>query len=113
MFSAGKAGFALILNCPKFPNFGKAENFFKSEKKFEKLENSGRPNFVEKGLTNLTYQKKAPFSYCRYGAGRHKLSVLTKMLFFSKIWKQFSIKITAQKFDFFLNLCYNIKKTLF
>ena len=35
------------LNYPKFPNFGKAGNFLKSEKNFKKLENSGRPNFVE------------------------------------------------------------------
>ena len=59
----GKAGIVLVLNCPKFPNFGKAENFFQNEKKLEKLENSGRPNFVEEELINLTYQKKAPFSH--------------------------------------------------
>lgn len=27
-FQLGKAGIVLVLNCPKFPNFGKAENFF-------------------------------------------------------------------------------------
>ena len=63
-FQLGKAGIVLILNCPKFPNFGKAENFLKSERNFKKLENSGRPKFVEKEQTNLTYQKKAPFSHC-------------------------------------------------
>ena len=35
------------LNCPKFPNFGKAENFFQNEKNLKKLENSSKPNFVE------------------------------------------------------------------
>lgn len=58
-----KAGIILILNCPKFPNFGKAENFFQNVKNLKSWKILAGLKFVEKELVNLTYQKKAPFSH--------------------------------------------------
>ena len=58
-----EAGIVLVLNCPKFPNFGKAENFFQNEKKFEKLKNSGRAEICRERTNKPYIPKKAPFSH--------------------------------------------------
>ena len=60
-FQLGKAGIVLVLNCPKFPNFGKAENFFQNEKKFEKLENSGGAEFCRVRTNKPYIPKKSSF----------------------------------------------------
>ena len=62
-FQLGKAGIVLVLNCPKFPNFGKAENFFQNEKNLKSWKILVGLKFVEKEPINFTYQKKAPFSH--------------------------------------------------
>ena len=49
------------LNCPKFPNFGKAENFLKSEKNFKKLGNSGRAEICRVRTNKPYIPKKSSF----------------------------------------------------
>ena len=63
VFSWEKAGIALVLNCPKFPNFGKAGIFFQNEKKLEKLENSGRAEICRGRINKPYILKKAPFPH--------------------------------------------------
>lgn len=57
----GKAGIVLVFNCPKFPNFGKAENFMKSEKNFKKLENSGGAEIRRERANKPYIPKKGSF----------------------------------------------------
>ena len=50
------------LNCPNFPNFGKAKNFFKGGKNFEKLENSGGAEICRERTNKPYIPKKSSFS---------------------------------------------------
>ena len=49
------------LNCPKFPNFGKAGNFFQKEKNFKKLENSGGTEICRVRTNKPYIPKKSSF----------------------------------------------------
>ena len=61
-FQLGKAGIVLVLNCPKFPNFGKAENFFQNGKNLKKLEISGRAEICRVRTNKPYIPKKSSFS---------------------------------------------------
>ena len=77
----------LIFNCPKFPNFGKAENFFKGGKNFEKLENSGEAEICRERTNKPYIPKKSSFfsPLIRSGpASTNFLKISLKFYFFLK-----------------------------